>query len=121
MIRRPPRSTRTDTLFPYTTLFRSRRHQHARRADAALRGAVVEEGLLQAPAIGIAGQPLDGGDPAALGLAAGQQTGAELPAVDQHGAAAAVAGAAADIGGVGTASGRETGVQTGKTPWVSVK
>src|SRR3546814_2701488 len=27
MIRRPPRSTRTDTLFPYTTLFRSR-HFH---------------------------------------------------------------------------------------------
>src|SRR3546814_181172 len=31
MIRRPPRSTRTDTLFPYTTLFRSpsddRRHR----------------------------------------------------------------------------------------------
>src|SRR3546814_17515783 len=26
MIRRPPRSTRTDTLFPYTTLFRSRDH-----------------------------------------------------------------------------------------------
>src|SRR3546814_16086960 len=25
MIRRPPRATRTDTLFPYTTLFRSRR------------------------------------------------------------------------------------------------
>src|SRR3546814_10010809 len=46
MIRRPPRSTRTDTLFPYTTLFRSqedhrqadpeqREHQHRdpRRAD----------------------------------------------------------------------------------------
>src|SRR3546814_6040491 len=32
MIRRPPRSTRTDTLFPYTTLFRS--------ADGAV-GAVV--------------------------------------------------------------------------------
>src|SRR3546814_13243873 len=38
MIRRPPRSTRTDTLFPYTTLFRSaeigdladRLHHHAR-------------------------------------------------------------------------------------------
>src|SRR3546814_7423346 len=29
MIRRPPRSTRTDTLFPYTTLFRSHRSQHA--------------------------------------------------------------------------------------------
>src|SRR3546814_17884812 len=27
MIRRPPRSTRTDTLFPYTTLFRSRAHR----------------------------------------------------------------------------------------------
>src|SRR3546814_9928417 len=26
MIRLPPRSTRTDTLFPYTTLFRSHRH-----------------------------------------------------------------------------------------------
>src|SRR3546814_10335318 len=29
MIRRPPRSTRTDTLFPYTTLFRSRRVTNA--------------------------------------------------------------------------------------------
>src|SRR3546814_12806610 len=27
MIRRPPRSTRTDTLFPYTTLFRSGRYR----------------------------------------------------------------------------------------------
>src|SRR3546814_7502891 len=27
MIRRPPRSTRTDTLFPYTTLFRSTPHE----------------------------------------------------------------------------------------------
>src|SRR3546814_9977040 len=43
MIRRPPRSTRTDTLFPYTTLFRSKiahnyllhrapSHQHPRTA-----------------------------------------------------------------------------------------
>src|SRR3546814_3739561 len=30
MIRRPPRSTRTDTLFPYTTLFRSRHQLHRR-------------------------------------------------------------------------------------------
>src|SRR3546814_4399712 len=37
MIRRPPRSTRTDTLFPYTTLFRSARH---RRADAAADAAI---------------------------------------------------------------------------------
>src|SRR3546814_14501898 len=31
MIRRPPRSTRTDTLFPYTTLFRSAKHRHLKR------------------------------------------------------------------------------------------
>src|SRR3546814_6671510 len=30
MIRRPPRSTRTDTLFPYTTLFRSYRFRAGR-------------------------------------------------------------------------------------------
>src|SRR3546814_13102981 len=35
MIRRPPRSTRTDTLFPYTTLFRS--HQRLVAAEAGLR------------------------------------------------------------------------------------
>src|SRR3546814_6563813 len=36
MIRRPPRSTRTDTLFPYTTLFRSpcRRAVHQQTASA---------------------------------------------------------------------------------------
>src|SRR3546814_3165203 len=31
MIRRPPRSTRTDTLFPYTTLFRSGARRAAKR------------------------------------------------------------------------------------------
>src|SRR3546814_7628253 len=35
MIRRPPRSTRTDTLFPYTTLFRSeQRHRHHQWLEA---------------------------------------------------------------------------------------
>src|SRR3546814_1582591 len=33
MIRRPPRSTRTDTLFPYTTLFRSGGHIGPRMFD----------------------------------------------------------------------------------------
>src|SRR3546814_5180885 len=43
MLRRPPRSTRTDTLFPYTTLFRSRlaprrsRRRRDRRAPPACR------------------------------------------------------------------------------------
>src|SRR3546814_15063539 len=39
MIRRPPRSTRTDTLFPYTTLFRSRRDRGCRRGAHAVRPA----------------------------------------------------------------------------------
>src|SRR3546814_1996053 len=46
MIRRPPRSTRTDTLFPYTTLFRSRQ-QVAGREGAAfpdLTGVVRRDG-----------------------------------------------------------------------------
>src|SRR3546814_8512930 len=53
MIRRPPRSTRTDTLFPYTTLFRSTRGLIDARAFAAMkpgavlinvaRGAIVDE------------------------------------------------------------------------------
>src|SRR3546814_1653021 len=37
MIRRPPRSTRTDTLFPYTTLFRAQRKNGKVQADFPLR------------------------------------------------------------------------------------
>src|SRR3546814_2309327 len=37
MIRRPPRSTRTDTLFPYTTLFRST----VRKADPTFEAAIA--------------------------------------------------------------------------------
>src|SRR3546814_11700754 len=43
MIRRPPRSTRTDTLFPYTTLFRSADNLHVARMQQhglGLRNAV---------------------------------------------------------------------------------
>src|SRR3546814_8061242 len=59
MIRRPPRSTRTDTLFPYTTLFRSQlgrdlggdlvdvldpaEHRQALQIASAQLGSVVEE------------------------------------------------------------------------------
>src|SRR3546814_4997077 len=38
MIRRPPRSTRTDTLFPYTTLFRSNHVRQARADEYRLQG-----------------------------------------------------------------------------------
>src|SRR3546814_7894448 len=59
MIRRPPRSTRTDTLFPYTTLFRSDVALHvAGQADLDLarRLAVGIERLLR-PKVGV-GQEL---------------------------------------------------------------
>src|SRR3546814_5740003 len=39
MIRRPPRSTRTDTLFPYTTLFRSEDWRNRKKWDAYVKAA----------------------------------------------------------------------------------
>src|SRR3546814_11510593 len=42
MIRRPPRSTRTDTLFPYTTLFRS---EEGLVEDLRGHADVVDDGL----------------------------------------------------------------------------
>src|SRR3546814_9234600 len=54
MIRRPPRSTRTDTLFPYTTLFRSLPRGAARNAlDSALWS--LEARLSQRPVWQLAG------------------------------------------------------------------
>src|SRR3546814_13243841 len=42
MIRRPPRSTRTDTLFPYTTLFRSHERRRPRRGDLHRPGRLLQ-------------------------------------------------------------------------------
>src|SRR3546814_10766282 len=53
MIRRPPRSTRTDTLFPYTTLFRSEETAE-RFADAAERAPRVPKRSLVAFRIAVA-------------------------------------------------------------------
>src|SRR3546814_17603614 len=47
MIRRPPRSTRTDTLFPYTTLFRS--YMAALMTDPALRANEFNKAIASAP------------------------------------------------------------------------
>src|SRR3546814_13866321 len=60
MIRRPPRSTRTDTLFPYTTLFRS---EHG---DAVPGGPEHETGqpLLKPEADCGGARAVDDGDPA---------------------------------------------------------
>src|SRR3546814_15694695 len=49
MIRRPPRSTRTDTLFPYTTLFRSP-GARGRRPGSAFRR---QNGLQSDPVVGV--------------------------------------------------------------------
>src|SRR3546814_10184429 len=53
MIRRPPRSTRTDTRFPYTTLFRSL--VVIRRADAVAEG-LLDIGQPAAPQPVVVGQ-----------------------------------------------------------------
>src|SRR3546814_3852221 len=44
MIRRPPRSTRTDTPCPYTTLFRSQRLHAGSRAGARIEGLELDKG-----------------------------------------------------------------------------
>src|SRR3546814_8256074 len=45
MIRRPPRSTRTDTLFPYTTLFRSERLAGGHCYGLSCRSLFMNRGL----------------------------------------------------------------------------
>src|SRR3546814_5677848 len=58
MIRRPPRSTRTDTLFPYTTLFRSDEGVALRRQaqlDAALDEADDEVALVEVAGAAVPG------------------------------------------------------------------
>src|SRR3546814_4555987 len=56
MIRRPPRSTRTDTLFPYTTLCRSL-HDAAELCVGARRHDHADRLLDQPPGVARAGQP----------------------------------------------------------------
>src|SRR3546814_4092995 len=62
MIRRPPRSTRTDTLFPYTTLFRSGwssaapRNANGRREHSAAGGG-RHRGLLRPSCCDRGGDP----------------------------------------------------------------
>src|SRR3546814_12649693 len=55
MIRRPPRSTRTDTLFPYTTLFRSAVARGGAQPKAERRSEWIVEVRL--------GKPCDAGLP----------------------------------------------------------
>src|SRR3546814_542691 len=57
MRRRPPRSTRTDTLFPYTTLFRSRRTDHVLIDGPPRTAALARSALLAADYVLIPVQP----------------------------------------------------------------
>src|SRR3546814_11505028 len=67
MIRRPPRSTRTDTLFPYTTLFRSAGGQHAAPAfDRLVRFAVKRRRRRGNAPLGHGAVAGKGGGPAAV-------------------------------------------------------
>src|SRR3546814_18196542 len=72
MIRRPPRSTRTDTLFPYTTLFRSDAIRIANESEYGLGGtiwstdsnrAIEMARRVQTGTIGINGYVIDLGAP----------------------------------------------------------
>src|SRR3546814_15240774 len=51
MIRRPPRSTRTDTLFPYTTLFRSRATRNLEQVAGGLGVDDAQRGFAGAPVV----------------------------------------------------------------------
>src|SRR3546814_14676476 len=88
MIRRPPRSTRTDTLFPYTTLFRSV-HPNPRERDDPARQAG------ESVAIGIEGTDL--GHPAALQRAGGGVAADLVPDGEQRHQQQAEPGDGADI------------------------
>src|SRR3546814_5698784 len=64
MIRRPPRSTRTDTLFPYTTLFRSKAEAVC-APPSTIRKSVWERVEMSSGAT-IADQPLGGLPPPSM-------------------------------------------------------
>src|SRR3546814_20139036 len=89
MIRRPPRSTRTDTLFPYTTLFRSRLGKHHLSNSPlgfAARNAAIERetGAREVEAVigaeADAGAVSEAGAPRGTGVADGRE-GRQFPLV----------------------------------------
>src|SRR3546814_19857848 len=98
MIRRPPRSTRTDTLFPYTTVFRSLQLVlDLRRVDEAVL-AIGNRAAAAIPALRI-------GDQEQIGIGIVERRVADDAAVRAHletqsGLARAAAGAApgSDVG-----------------------
>src|SRR3546814_5700800 len=77
MIRRPPRSTRTDTLFPYTTLFRSMFSQHVGKDPVEHLKFIADQGFRAAFDLGMVNRPPEqqekiANEAARLGLEMGQ-------------------------------------------------
>src|SRR3546814_11694689 len=117
MIRRPPRSTRTDTLLPYTTLFRS--HWHTADASKPATGDDMTTKKLTAVAMGLA-TGLGLGPITAIAQAAAPV--AEFPAADRSQPAepAPAAGADADAGSFPTTNTPPTHPppgRLGRRPW----
>src|SRR3546814_20859179 len=99
MIRRPPRSTRTDTLFPYTTLFRSspadwdKLHRLAQASKSTverstlytLLGAAKDDALAQrALALSLTDEPGQTTSAAIIGRVAGHHAAAAVDFVDAN-------------------------------------
>src|SRR3546814_364220 len=97
MIRRPPRSTRTDTLFPYTTLFRSRQPRFAELVGV-FRIPEHAHRLLAARDFGAAARGVDIHLPQLLvHLAGGQAITLHPRGIDDHADFAIDAARAADL------------------------
>src|SRR3546814_19337333 len=115
MIRRPPRSTRTDTLLPYTTLFRS--HWHTADASKPATGDDMTTKKLTAVAMGLAPGLGLGPIPA---IAQEASPVADFPAADSSQTAepapAAGAAADADAGRVTTTTPPPPALPPGPTP-----
>src|SRR3546814_16449681 len=120
MIRRPPRSTRTDTLFPYTTLFRSgaaEDHVAAAGGLQEIMGGLAEAAFRRRQAELFAHRPAEPG--IFLGL---WRPGALVEAAEADAVGLLQAGfeQAPDATEIGTASGWERGCEEGETTDVDV-
>src|SRR3546814_3521829 len=106
MIRRPPRSTRTDTLFPYTTLFRSsgragrcRFHVSGINPRARATRNILIEGAGEMQAVGVIGAGQMGAGIAQVSAQAGYRV--LLTDVSRERAEAGKAGIAKQLGRLG--------------------
>src|SRR3546814_16542003 len=109
MMRRPPRSTRTDTLFPYTTLFRSaRRGVLFKNAMALETAAHIDTVIMDKTGTLTKGEP-EVTDVIVVGVDADRLLAlvAAVERESEHPLAQAIVNAAERRGEVGRAAGRE--------------